>query len=110
MAKADDEQGRGVGQDATYGVVELKPFAGDPFDGKTKRRWAAVRFASEGASVVAVDLPDQDLAATTRLVEDAGGRCLAAPERGTVASHLPPRSSAVLAACRGETPLHGRFF
>lgn len=46
MAKADDEQGRGVGQDAAYGVVELKPFAGDPFDGKTKRRWAAVRFAS----------------------------------------------------------------
>jgi NAD(P)-dependent dehydrogenase (short-subunit alcohol dehydrogenase family) len=40
-------------------------------------RAAAVRFASEGARVVAVDLPDADLEGVTKAVEGAGGQGLA---------------------------------
>jgi NAD(P)-dependent dehydrogenase (short-subunit alcohol dehydrogenase family) len=40
-------------------------------------REAALRFAAEGAAVVAVDLPGAELDETARLVQAAGGRCLA---------------------------------
>jgi 3alpha(or 20beta)-hydroxysteroid dehydrogenase len=40
-------------------------------------REAALRFAAEGAAVVAVDLPGPELDETARLVQAAGGRCLA---------------------------------
>ncbi len=40
-------------------------------------RETALRFVAEGASVVAVDLPGVDLEETARLVEGAGGTCLA---------------------------------
>jgi 3alpha(or 20beta)-hydroxysteroid dehydrogenase len=39
-------------------------------------RAAAVRFASEGAAIVAVDLAEEDLAKTVATVEAAGGRAL----------------------------------
>lgn len=40
-------------------------------------REAALRFASEGAAVVAVDLPGDALDETAQLVQAAGGRCIA---------------------------------
>ena len=47
-------------------------------------RAAAVRFASEGAAIVAVDLADEDLAETVAAVEAAGGKAL--PVRADVTS------------------------
>jgi len=42
-------------------------------------RAAALRFASEGAKVIAVDLLTADLPGTERLVKEAGGECRAVP-------------------------------
>ena len=61
---------------------------GGRFDGKVVAvtgaaggigRAAALRFAAEGASVVAVDLPGAALTETVRLVAEAGGVALAVP-------------------------------
>ena len=61
---------------------------GDRFDGKVVAvtgasggigRVAALRFAAEGAAVIAVDLPGDPLDETVRLIAAAGGRARAVP-------------------------------